>query len=129
MNQDLKRSMKNWKNFRSPVIRITSKETKQIQGISFMEKDYKLTKKQCELLDIEYETDPEVQKEMDLLDSLNKKYSNEITYEDTDQVDIEALYRKKQKEMDKMVSMYRDFDPEDIIITKNETGLENVQFF
>lgn len=94
-----------------------------------MEKDYKLTKKQCELLDIEYETDPEVQKEMDLLASLNKKYSNEITYEDTDSVDIEALYRKKQKEMDKMVSMYRDFDPEDIIITKNETGLENVQFF
>lgn len=94
-----------------------------------MEKDYKLTKKQCELLDIEYETDPEVQKEMDLLASLNKKYSNEITYEDTDSVDIEALYKKKQKEMDKMVSMYRDFDPEDIIITKNETGLENVQFF
>ena len=94
-----------------------------------MEKDYKLTKKQCELLDIEYETDPEVQKEMDFLASLNKKYSNEITYEDTDSVDIEALYRKKQKEMDKMVSMYRDFDPEDIIITKNETGLENVQFF
>ena len=62
-----------------------------------MEKDYKLTKKQCELLDIEYETDPEVQKEMDLLASLNKKYSNEITYEDTDSVDIEALYRKKQK--------------------------------
>ena len=53
-----------------------------------MEKDYKLTKKQCELLDIEYETDPEVQKEMDLLASLNKKYSNEITYEDTDSVDI-----------------------------------------
>lgn len=94
-----------------------------------MEKDYKLTKKQCELLDIEYETDPEVQKEMDLLASLNKKYSNEITYEDTDSVDIEALYKKKQKEIDKMVSMYRDFDPEDIIITKNETGLENVQFF
>ena len=94
-----------------------------------MEKDYKLTKKQCELLDIEYETDPEVQKEMDLLASLNKKYSNEITYEDTDSVDNEALYRKKQKEMDKLVSMYRDFDPEDIIITKNETGLENVQFF
>ena len=94
-----------------------------------MEKDYKLTKKQCELLDIEYETDPEVQKEMDLLASLNKKYSNEITYEDTVSVDFEALYRKKQKEMDKMVSMYRDFDPEDIIITKNETGLENVQFF
>jgi hypothetical protein len=25
--------------------------------------------------------------------------------------------------------MYRDFDPEDIIITKNETGLDDVQFF
>lgn len=59
-----------------------------------MGKDCKLTKKQCEMLDIEFETDPEV-----------------------------------QKEMDKMVSMYRDFDPEDIIITKNETGLEDVQFF
>ena len=34
-----------------------------------------------------------------------------------------------QKEMDKMVSMYRDFDPEDIIITKNETELDEVQFF
>ena len=62
-----------------------------------MEKDYKLTKKQCELLDIEYETDPEVQKEMDLLASLNKKYSNEITYEDTDSVDIEALSVRNKK--------------------------------
>ena len=81
------------------------------------------------MLDIEFETDPEVQKEMDLLAALNKKYANEITDEDTDQVDIEVLYKKKQKEMDKMVSMYRDFDPEDIKITKNETGLEDVQFF
>ena len=81
------------------------------------------------MLDIEYETDPEVQKEMDMLDALNKKYANDITEEDTDQIDIKALYKKKQKEMDKMVSMYRDFDPEDIIITKNETGLEDVQFF
>lgn len=94
-----------------------------------MGKDCKLTKEQCEMLDIEFETDPEVQKEMDLLVALNKKYANEITDEDTDQVDIEVLYKKKQKEMDKMVSMYRDFDPEDIIITKNETGLEDVQFF
>lgn len=94
-----------------------------------MGKKCKLTKEQCEMLDIEYETDPEVQKEMDMLDSLNKKYANDITDEDTDQIDIEALYKKKQKEMDKMVSMYRDFDPEDIIITKNETGLEDVQFF
>ena len=59
-----------------------------------MGKDCKLTKEQCEMLNIDFETDPEV-----------------------------------QKEMDKMVSMYRDFDPEDIIITKNETGLEDVQFF
>ena len=59
-----------------------------------MGKDCKLTKKQCEMLDIEFETDPEV-----------------------------------QKEIDKMVSMYRDFDTEDITITKNETGLEDVQFF
>lgn len=94
-----------------------------------MGKDCKLTKEQCEKLDIEYETDPEVQNEMDMLDALNKKYANDITEEDTDQIDIEALYKKKQKEMDKMVSMYRDFDPEDIIITKNETGLEDVQFF
>lgn len=94
-----------------------------------MGKDCKLTKEQCEMLDIEFETDPEVQKEMDLLDALNKKYANEITDEDTDQVDIEVLYKKKQQEMDKMVSMYRDFDPEDIIITKNETGLDEVQFF
>ena len=76
-----------------------------------MGKDCKLTKEQCEMLDIEYETDPEVQKEMDLLATLNKKYANEITVEDTDQVDIEVLYKKKQKEMDKIVSMYRDFDP------------------
>lgn len=81
------------------------------------------------MLDIEFETDPEVQKEMDLLDALNKKYANEITEEDTDQVNFEELYKKKQQEMDKMVSMYRDFDPEDIVITKNETGLEDVQFF
>lgn len=94
-----------------------------------MGKDCELTKKQCEMLGIEFETDPEVQKEMDLLAALNKKYANEITDEDTDQVDIEVLYKKKQKEMYKMVSMYRDFDPEDIIITKNETGLEDVQFF
>lgn len=94
-----------------------------------MGKKCKLTKEQCEMLDIEYETDPEVQKEMDMLDALNKKYANDITDEDTDQIDIEALYKKKQKEMDKMVNMYRDFDPEDIIITKNETGLEDVQFF
>lgn len=94
-----------------------------------MGKDCKLTKKQCEMLDIEFETGPEVQKEMDLLAALNKKYANEITDEDTDQVDFEVLYKKKQKEMDKMVSMYRDFDPEDITITKNETGLEDVQFF
>ena len=94
-----------------------------------MGKDCKLTKKQCEMLDIEYETDPEVQNEMDLLAALNKKYANEITNEDTAQVNLEELYKKKQQEMDKMVSMYRDFDPEDIIITKNETGLEDVQFF
>ena len=61
--------------------------------------------------------------------NLKPTYANEITNEDTDQVDIEALYRKKQQEMDKMISMYRDFDPEDIVITKNETGLEDVQFF
>lgn len=53
-----------------------------------MGKDCKLTKKQCEMLDIEFETVPEVQKEMDLLVALNKKYANEITAEDTDQVDI-----------------------------------------
>lgn len=94
-----------------------------------MGKDCKLTKELCEMLNIDFETDPEVQKEMDLLAALNKKYENEMTEEDTDQVDIEVLYKKKQKEMDKMVSMYRDFDPEDIIITKNETGLEDVQFF
>ena len=94
-----------------------------------MGKDCELTKEQCEMLDIEYETDPDVQKEIDLIDALNKKYANEITDTDTDQVDIEVLYKKKQKEMDKMVSMYRDFDPEDIIITKNETGLDEVQFF
>ena len=94
-----------------------------------MGKDCELTKEQCEMLDIEYETDPDVQKEIDLIDALNKKYANEITDTDTDQVDIEALYKKKQQEMDKIVSMYRDFDPEDIIITKNETGLEDVQFF
>ena len=94
-----------------------------------MGKDCKLTKEQCEMLDIEFETDPEVQKEMDLLATLNKKYANEITDADTEQVDIKALYKKKQQEMDKMVSMYRDFDPEDIIITKNETGLDEVQFF
>ena len=81
------------------------------------------------MLDIEFETDPEVQKEMDLLAALNKKYSNEITDEDTDQVNLEELYKKKQEETEKMVRMYRDFDPEDIIITKNETGLEDVQFF
>lgn len=81
------------------------------------------------MLDIEFETDPEVKKEMDLLATLNKKYENEMTEEDTDQVDIEALYKKKQQEMDKIVNMYRDFDPEDIIITKNETGLDEVQFF
>ena len=94
-----------------------------------MGKDCKLTKKQCEMLDIEYETDPEVQNEMDLLAALNKKYANEITNEDTAQVNLEELYKKKQQEMDKMVSMYRDFDQEEIIITKNETGLEDVQFF
>ena len=63
-----------------------------------MGKDCKLTKEQCEILDIDFETDPEVQKEMDLLAALNKKYANEMTDEDTDQVDIEALYKKKQKE-------------------------------
>lgn len=94
-----------------------------------MGKKCKLTKEQCEMLDLDFETDPEVQKEMDLLAALNKKYANDITDEDTDQIDIETLYKKKQKEMDKMVNMYRDFDPEDIIITKNETGLEDVQFF
>ena len=47
------------------------------------------------MLGIEFETVPEVQKEMDLLDALNKKYANEITDTDTDQVDIEALYKKK----------------------------------
>ena len=57
-----------------------------------MGKDCELTKEQCEMLDIDFETDPDVQK-------------------------------------DKIVSMYRDFDPEDIIITKNETGLEEIQFF
>ena len=44
-----------------------------------MGKDCKLTKEQCEMLDIDFETDPEVQKEMDLLAALNKKYANEIT--------------------------------------------------
>ena len=81
------------------------------------------------MLDIEFETDPEVQKEMDLIAALNKKYANEMTDEDTDSVNLEELYKKKQQEMDKMVSMYRDFDPEDIVITKNETGLDEVQFF
>ena len=108
---------------------LQTKKPNKYKELVEWEKDCKLTKEQCEMLDIEFETDPEVQKEMDLLAALNKKYANEMTEEDTDQVDIEALYKKKQKEMDKMVSMYRDFDPEDIVITKNETGLEDVQFF
>ena len=62
-----------------------------------MGKDCKLTKEQCEMLNIDFETDPEVQKEMNLLAALNKKYENEITDKDTDQVDIEALYKKKQQ--------------------------------
>ena len=50
-----------------------------------------------EMFGLDEETDPEVQKEMDLLAALNKKYANEITEEDTDQVNLEELYKKKQQ--------------------------------
>ena len=96
-----------------------------------MEKDFKFTKEQCEMLDLDFETDPIVKEELDIIEALNKKYANEITDIDTDKnaEEIEALYKKKQRVAEKMTAMYRDFDPDEISITTNETGLPDVMFY
>lgn len=95
-----------------------------------MGKKCKLTKEQCEMLDIEYETDPEVQKEMDMLDALNKKYANTFDEAELEASDEqEKLYAKKVKEAKKKLDMCKDFDLDEIIITKNETGLPDIMFF
>lgn len=95
-----------------------------------MGKKCKLTKEQCKMLDIEYETDPEVQKEMDMLDALNKKYANTFDEAELEASDEqEKLYAKKVKEAKKKLDMCKDFDLDEIIITKNETGLPDIMFF
>lgn len=82
------------------------------------------------MLDIEYETDPEVQKEMDMLDALNKKYANTFDEAELEASDEqEKLYAKKVKEAKKKLDMCKDFDLDEIIITKNETGLPDIMFF
>lgn len=82
------------------------------------------------MLDIEYETYPEVQKEMDMLDALNKKYANTFDEAELEASDEqEKLYAKKVKEAKKKLDMCKDFDLDEIIITKNETGLPDIMFF
>ena len=54
-----------------------------------MGKDCELTKKACELLGFDEETDPEVQAEFDFLDKLKSKYTEQQVYDGLMEEDID----------------------------------------
>ena len=93
-----------------------------------MREDGTFTEEELKTFCLDGELDDEAKTEFEQIEVLNKKYANTINPNE-DQEGYEQLYLKKQKEMDKLISMYRDFDPDEIIISKNETGLPDVMFF
>lgn len=73
-----------------------------------MRKDCKLTKEECETFGLDYETDPEVQKEFDVLEELKSKYDLQDIYNNLTNEDIEnelarlkstGLKNKEDKDM------------------------------
>ena len=84
-----------------------------------------------EMFGLEGETDPEVQKEFDMLKALNIAHWNETgtaTSPDNEDAELE-LYAKKIKEAEAIMALNRDFSEEDIQTGTNETGLPDVMFF
>lgn len=84
-----------------------------------------------EMFGLDEETDPEVQKEMDMIKALNIAHWSETrtaTSPENEDAEIE-LYAKKIKEAEAIMALNRDFDEEDIQTETNETGLPDVMFF
>lgn len=84
-----------------------------------------------EMFGLDEETDPEVQKEMDMIKALNIAHWSETgaaTSPENEDAELE-LYAKKIKEAEAIMALNRDFDEEDIQTGTNETGLPDVMFF
>jgi hypothetical protein len=91
-----------------------------------MRDSYKLTKEECEMLGLDYETDPEVQKENDVLEELKSKVTEEeilsgILEEDIDYVlaDLKTgVKTKEQKDLlikMKIAKASKDFIDDNLI--------------
>lgn len=90
-----------------------------------------MTEEQLKMFGLDGETDPEVQKEFDMLKALNIAHWSETgtaTSPENEDADLE-LYAKKIKEAEAIMALNRDFSEEDIQTGTNETGLPDVMFF
>lgn len=90
-----------------------------------------MTEEQLKMFGLDGETDPEVQKELDMIKALNIAHWSETgtaTTPDNEDADLE-LYAKKIKETEALMDVMRDFSEEDISVGTNETGLPDVMFF
>ena len=84
-----------------------------------------------EMFGLDEETDPEVQKEMDMIKALNIAHWSETgtaTSPENEDAELE-LYAKKIKEAEAIMALTKDFNEEDIQTETNETGLPDVMFF
>lgn len=89
-----------------------------------------MTEEQLKMFGLDGETDPEVQKEFDLLKALNIAHWNETGTAQPDNVDIELeLAAKKIRQAEAIMELSRDFDEEDSQIGTNETGLPDIMYF
>lgn len=82
-----------------------------------------------DMFGLDGETDPEVQKEFDLLKALNIAHWSETgTAQPENEVELE-LYAKKIRQAEAIMELSRDFDEEDNQIGTNETGLPDIMYF
>ena len=89
-----------------------------------------MTEEQLKMFGLDGETDPEVQKEMDMLKALNIAHWSETGTAQPENEDTELeLYAKKIKQAEAIMELSRDFDEEDNQIGTNETGLPDIMYF
>lgn len=83
-----------------------------------------------EMFGLDEEVDPEVKKEMDMLDAMAIAHWEETgtPAPDTEDKELE-LFSKKIKETEALMDVMRDFSEEDIPVGTNETGLPDVMYF
>lgn len=83
-----------------------------------------------DMFGLDDETDPEVQKEFDLLKALNIAHWSETGTAQPENEDVELeLYAKKIRQAEAIMELSRDFDEEDNQIGTNETGLPDIMYF